>query len=60
MSSGILIGLANERASLQNRNETRLDLEIFTSSVDLGPGGDLVSRQSRVIMECLLGHSLRS
>ena len=29
--------------------ETRLDLEIFSSSVNLGPGRDLVSRQSRVI-----------
>ena len=60
MSAGILIGLATERAGLQHRNETRLDLEIFPSGVNLGPGGDLVSRRSREIIECLLGHSLRS
>ena len=58
MSAVILIGLAIERAGLHHRNETRLDLEIFSSSVNLGPGRDLVSRRSRVIMECLLGHSL--
>ena len=51
MSAGILIGLATEWASLHHRNETRLDLDIFTSGVNLGPGRDLVSRQSRVITE---------
>src|SRR6185503_5472104 len=60
MSAGILIGLATERAGLHHRNETHLDLEIFPSGVNLGTGRDLVSRRSRVIMECLLGHSLRS
>ena len=40
MSTGILIGLATEWASLHHRNETRLDLEIFSSGVDLRPGGD--------------------
>ena len=60
MSAGILIGLATEWAGLHHRNETGLDLEIFSSGVDLGPGRDLVSRRSRVIMECLLGHSSRS
>src|SRR6185503_19639539 len=59
-SAGILIGLAIEWASLHHRNETRLDLKIFSSGVDLGPGRDLVSRRSRVITECLLGHSSRS
>ena len=49
MSAGILIGLATERAGLHHRNETRLDLKIFPFSVNLGPGRDLVSRQSRVI-----------
>jgi hypothetical protein len=58
MSADILIGLATERAGLHHHNETRLDLEIFPSGVNLGPGGDLVRRRSRVIMECLLGHSL--
>ena len=60
MSTGILTGLATERADLYHRNETRLDLEIFSSGVNLGPGRDLVSRRSRVITECLLGHSSRS
>jgi hypothetical protein len=60
MSAGILIGLATEWAGLHHRNETHLDLEIFYSDVNLGPDGDLVSRQSRVITECLLGHSSRS
>ena len=60
MSIGILIGLATERAGMHHRNETRLDLRIFPSGVNLGPGGDLVSRRSRVITECLLGHSSRS
>ena len=60
MSDGILIGLAKERAGLHHRNKTRLDLEIFPSSVNLGPGRDLISRRSIVITECLLGHSLRS
>ena len=60
MSVGILIGLATERAGLHRRDETHLDLEILSSSVNLGPGRDLVSRRGRVIMECLLGHSLRS
>ena len=60
MSVGILIGLAAEWAGLHHRNETRLDLEIFSSGVNLGPGGDLVSGRSRVITECLLGHSSRS
>ena len=49
MSAGILIGLAIEWAGLHHRNETRLDLEIFSSGVNLGPSGDLVSKQSRVI-----------
>ena len=48
MSAGILIGLATERAGLHHRNETRLDLEIFPSGVNLGPGRDLVNRQSRI------------
>ena len=60
MSTGILIGLATERAGLHHRNETRLDLKIFSSGVNLGPSRDLISRQSRVITECLLGHSSRS
>ena len=60
MSAGILIGLATERAGLHHRNETHLDLEIFSSGVNVGPYRDLVSRQSKVITECLLGHSLRS
>src|SRR6185312_3560454 len=60
MNTGILIGLTTERAGLHHRNETRLDLEIFSSGVDLGPGRDLVSRRSREITECLLGHSSRS
>ena len=60
MSTGILIGLATERAGLHHRNETRLDLEISLSGVNLGPGGDLVSRWGGVIAECLLGYSLRS
>ena len=55
MSAGILIGLDAERASLHHRNETHLDLKIFSSGVNLGPGRDLVSRRSRVITECLLG-----
>ena len=53
MSPGILIGLAIERAGLHHRDETRLDLKIFSSGVNLGPGGDLVSRRSRVITECV-------
>ena len=60
MSAGILIGLATDWAGLLHHNETRLDLEIFSSGVNLGPGRDLVSRRSRVITECLLGHSSRS
>ena len=60
MSAGIVIGLATERAGLHHRNETRLDLEILPSGVNIGPGGDLVSRWGRVITECLLDHSLRS
>ena len=40
MSADILIGLATEWASLHYHNETRLDLEIFSSGVNLGPGGD--------------------
>ena len=60
MSAGILIGLATEWAGLHHPNETHLDLEILSSSVNLGPGRDLVSRRSRVIKECLLGHSSRS
>ena len=40
MSAGILIGLATEWAGLHHRNETRLDLEIFSSGVNLGPGRD--------------------
>ena len=60
MSAGILIDLATERAGLHHRDKTRLDLEILSPSVNLGSGGDLVSKQSRVIAECLLVHSLRS
>ena len=58
MSAGILISLTAERAGLHHLNETRLDLKVFPSGVNLGPGGDLVSRRSRVITECLLGRSL--
>ena len=60
MSAGILIGPATKWVGMHHRNETRLDLEIFSSSVNLGSGWDLASRQSRVITECLLGHSSRS
>ena len=60
MSAVIIIGLATEWAVLHHRNETCLDLEIFSSGVNLGPGEDLVSRQSRVITECFLGHSSRN
>ena len=45
MSGGILIGLATEWVGLHHRNETRLDLEIFSSGVNLGPDGDLVSME---------------
>ena len=55
--SSATIGLATERAGLHRRNETHLDLEIFPSGVNLGPGRDLVSRRSGVITECLLGLS---
>ena len=58
MSAGILIGLATEWAGLHHRNETHLDLEIFSSGVNLGPSRDLVSRWSRVITECLLAIAL--
>ena len=51
MSASILIGLATEWAGLHHRNETRLNLEIFSSGVNLGPGRDLISRRSRVITE---------
>ena len=60
MSAVILIGLATERAGLHHRDKTRLDLEIFSAGVNLGSGGNLVSRRSGVITECLLGHGLRS
>ena len=60
MSAGILIGPATKWAGLHHRNETRLDLEIFSSGVNLGSGRDLASRRSRVITECRLGHSSRS
>ena len=60
MSTGIHIGFATEWAGLHHRNETRLDLEIFSSGVNVRPHWDLVSRRSKVITECLLGHSLRS
>ena len=53
MSTGILIGPATKWVGLHHRNETRLDLEIFSSGVNLGSGWDLASRQSRVITECL-------
>ena len=43
MSAGILIGLATKWAGLHHRNETRLDLEIFSSGVNLGSGRDLIS-----------------
>ena len=59
MSAGILIGLATERAGLHHRNETHLDLEILSSSVDLRSGGNLGSRGSRVIAKRLLGHGVR-
>ena len=39
MSAGILIGLATEWAGLHHRNETRLDLEIFSSGITSGPVG---------------------
>ena len=57
MGTSILIGLATEKAGLHHRNETRLDLEILSSGVKLGSGGDLASRRSRIITKCLLGHS---
>jgi len=60
MSTGILIGLATEMASLHHRDKTHLDLKILPSGVNLGPGGDLVSKRSGVIAECLLGQNLRS
>jgi len=60
MSTGILIGLATEMASLHHRDKTHLDLKILPSGVNLGPGEDPVSRWGGVIAECLLGHSLRS
>ena len=49
MSAGILIGPATEWAGLHHRNETRLDLEIFSSGVNLGSGRDLVSKRSRSV-----------
>ena len=60
MSTSILTGLATKRAGMHHHNKTRQDLEIFPSGVNLGLGRDLVSRRSKVITECLLGHSLRS
>ena len=60
MSTGILIGLATERAGLHHRDETCLDLEVLPSGVNLGPGRDLVSSRGGILMQCLLGHSLRS
>ena len=60
MSADILIGTATKWVGLHHHNETRLDLEIFSSGVNLGPGRDLVSRWSRVITMCLLGHSSKS
>src|SRR6185312_12668079 len=59
MSAGILIDPATKWAGLHHRNETRLDLEIFSSGVNLGFGRDLASRRSRVITKCLMGHSTR-
>ena len=60
MSAGILIGLATKRAGLHHSNVARLDLKILPFGINLGHGGDLVSRWGSVIAECLLGHSLRS
>ena len=39
MSFGILIGPTTKWAGLHHRNETRLDLEILSFGVNLGPGG---------------------
>ena len=47
MSTCILISLATEKASLHHRDKTRLDLKIFSSSVDLGPGRDWVAEGSK-------------
>jgi len=60
MSTGILIGPATEKASLRHRDKAHLDLEILSSGVNLRSGGNLVSTQSGVLTECLLGHGLRS
>jgi len=59
MSVSIYVVLAIERAGLHHRNETHLDLEILSSSVDLRSGGNLGSRGSRVITKRLLGHGVR-
>jgi hypothetical protein len=60
MCASILIGLSEEWAGLHHCNETHLDLEILSSSVDRQPGQDVVSRRSREITECLLGHGVGS
>ena len=54
MSTGIHIGPATKWAGLHHLNETRLDLEIFSSGVNLGSGRDLASRseERRVGKEC--------
>ena len=43
MSASILVGLATERAGLHLRNETRLDLEILSSVLTLGPVGTWIA-----------------
>jgi hypothetical protein len=58
MFVSILIGLAIERAGLHHRNETHLNLEIFSSSVDRWPDRDIVSREIREFTESLLGMTL--
>jgi hypothetical protein len=47
MYAGILTGLTTEWAGLHHRNETYLDLKIFSSSVDGWPDRDIVSEGSK-------------
>jgi hypothetical protein len=60
MGARVFIRLATERAIMYHHDEASLDLEVSVPGVDLGAGGHLISRGSRVLTKSLLGVSQRS
>jgi hypothetical protein len=56
---GVLVRLATKWAILHHVDQTRLELKVHVSNIDVGSGSHVSSRGDGEVSESLFGHTLR-